>query len=269
MILSPFAQRTISALVLGPLLLWSIFYLQGDEFFVLLMLLLVPAAWEWGRLSGQTLILPRIVYTTILIVLFYFGSFIPLGVLLSIALIWWVSALFWLRYFPERTKWVFSRNMGHVAGIIVLIPAWHALGEIHQYGVEFLLSLLLLVWSADTGAYLVGRKFGNRKLAPNVSPKKSVEGLLGGVGFALITAIIAYSYLVKIDMGLPLFLLIAVGVVIFSVVGDLVESAYKRNAGIKDSGSLIPGHGGMLDRVDSLTAAAPIFLFLLTVVGGL
>ncbi len=267
--LSSFTQRTLSALILGPLLLWSIFYLQGDDFSILLGVLLIPAAWEWARLAGQTGLLPKLFYTAALIAIFYVANFVTLWWLLGVAIVWWVAALFWLRYFPEGTEFVFGPIMSHVAGVVVLIPAWHALGEIHQHGVEMLLLLLLLIWSADTGAYLVGRRFGNRKLAPNVSPKKSIEGLLGGIGFALLVAVMAYHYLVQTETGLTIFLLIVVSVVIFSVVGDLVESAYKRNAGIKDSGNLIPGHGGILDRVDSLTAAAPIFLSLLAIMGEL
>lgn len=272
MTLTPFMQRTVSALLLGPLLLFAIIYMQGASFSMLLGVLLVPAAWEWGRIAGQTRIWPLLWYVVLVVALFYLSRFLPpTEWLLGVALIWWFAAFFWLRGFPEQTTILFGGVAKYVVGIIVLIPSWRSLELIHQqqHGVALLFLLLILIWSADTGAYLVGRKFGNNRLAPNVSPKKSIEGLFGGIGFALLAAIIAYPYLPKIDMGLPLFLLAVSGVVIFSVVGDLVESAYKRSAGLKDSGNLIPGHGGILDRMDSLTAAAPLFLSLFVVFGEL
>ncbi len=269
--LSSFAQRTISTLVLGPLLLLALLYLRGDNFSILLALLLIPAAWEWGRLSGQTMFWPHLWYTVLLVLLFYLSRFISVEWLLGAALFWWWGALLWLRHFPAGTGWLFAPVTSRIAGIFVLIPAWRSLEVIHhqEQGVELLFFLLLLIWSADIGAYLVGRSFGSRKLAPNVSPGKSIEGLLGGIGFSAVFASVAYLYMGWSGMGLPLFMLAVVGIVIFSVVGDLVESSYKRSAGLKDSGNLIPGHGGILDRVDSLTAAAPIFLSILIVSGGL
>ena len=252
------------------MLLLALLYLHGGGFSILLALLLIPAAWEWGRLSGQTRIWPHFGYTLLLVIIFYVSRFIQVEWLLGAALVWWGSTLFWLRSFPGGTDWLFGSVASHLAGLLVLIPAWRSLEVIHQQeqGVELLFFLLLLIWSADIGAYLVGRSFGSRKLAPNVSPGKSVEGLLGGVGFSLIFASTAYIYMGWSSMGLLLFLLAVVVMVLFSVVGDLVESTYKRSAGLKDSGNLIPGHGGILDRMDSLTAAAPIFLSILIVSGG-
>ncbi len=149
-------------------------------------------------------------------------------------------------------------------GGVILIPAWRALELIRvDHGIEALLLLLLLIWMADIGAYLVGVRWGRRRLAPRVSPGKSIEGVVGGMGAALMLLLgMAFFGLLSPH---PLWLILLGGgvVVIFSVVGDLVESAYKREAGMKDSGQLIPGHGGLLDRVDSLTAAAPLFLLLL------
>lgn len=270
MALSSFVQRTISALILGPLLLLAILFLEGDGFSILLALLLLPAAWEWGRLSGQLRLWPHLGYVALLLVLFYVSRFLSVGWLLWVALFWWGGALLWLWRFPEKTGWLFSTVACHLAGVVILIPAWRSIELIHrqEQGVALLLVLLLLIWSADIGAYLVGRRFGERRLAPNVSPKKSIEGVAGGVAFSLLVATAAYHLMGWSTLGVPLFLLSMAGVVLFSIVGDLVESAYKRTAGIKDSGNLIPGHGGILDRVDSLTAAAPIFLYLLLISGG-
>ena len=269
MTLSSFQQRTLSTLVLGPLLLWTVITLQGESFSLLLALLLLPAAWEWGRLSGQTERWPRVEYALLLIALFYMSRLLPVQWLLWLAVVWWGGALYWLRGYPEQHGWLFQRVISPVVGIVVLIPSWRALELIHQQeqGVGLLFFLLLLIWGADIGAYLIGVRFGRRKLAPKVSPGKSIEGVAGGMAASMVVAVVGWSLAEPMTVTLPALLLSVVVIVTFSVVGDLVESAYKRHAGIKDSGSLIPGHGGILDRVDSLTAAAPLYLALLILFG--
>lgn len=193
------------------------------------------------------------------------SRFIPLQWLLWIAVGWWVGALYWLQGYPEQHGWLFGRKLSPLVGIVILIPAWRALEVIHlqEQGVGLLFFLLLLIWGADIGAYLVGVRFGRRKLAPRVSPGKSLEGVAGGVFSAMLVAVMGWLVVDSFEIGAVTLLLSVLLVVIFSIVGDLVESAYKRHAGIKDSGNLIPGHGGILDRVDSLTAAAPLYLSLL------
>jgi phosphatidate cytidylyltransferase len=176
-----------------------------------------------------------------------------MGRLIQAALAWWVFALVWVAIAPARVNRVTAAG----AGLLVLVPAWLALARLHAAGPQWLLFLILLVVAADVGAYFAGRRFGNNKLAPRVSPGKTWEGVLGGfVAAALLAAVGVWWF--KVDA--PRFLALCIVVVVASIIGDLTESLFKRHAGLKDSGRLLPGHGGLLDRVDSVTAAAPVFL---------
>jgi phosphatidate cytidylyltransferase len=178
---------------------------------------------------------------------------VQLNDLLYVAAVWWVAALIWIVAIPTAV----NSATAAVAGLFVLIPAWFALVKLHEHGPSVLLFLLLLVVAADVGAYFSGRKFGRNKLAPKVSPGKTWEGVFGGLFGAALVAAVGVSW-----FGVPAvpFVALSLIAVIASIVGDLTESLFKRHAGIKDSGSLLPGHGGVLDRVDSVTAAAPVFL---------
>jgi phosphatidate cytidylyltransferase len=172
---------------------------------------------------------------------------------LYVATVWWIAALGWVLLWPG----VVGFSSAAIAGFVVLVPAWLALSKLHTYKPQLMLFLLLLVVAADVGAYFAGRRFGRVKLAPRVSPGKTWEGVGGGILGATIIAIIGVVWL---DMPFWPFVGLCVLVVFASIVGDLTESLSKRHAGLKDSGTLLPGHGGVLDRVDSITAAAPVFL---------
>ena len=159
-----------------------------------------------------------------------------------------------------------------LAGYLLLVPSWAAVvhlqdaGALGLDGFWALLFVLLWVWAADTGAYFAGRAFGRHKLAPSVSPGKTIEGLVGGAALALlVAALVAWKGPVSADIA-PL-LLVALVTVIASVLGDLFESMIKRQSGIKDSGTILPGHGGMLDRIDSVTAALPVAVAMLSLTG--
>ena len=163
--------------------------------------------------------------------------------------------------FPDGSDlWGESKPLKTLMGLLVLIPAWLALLRLQAQNPWWVMYVMGIVWGADTGAYFAGRKWGQRKLAPDVSPGKSIEGVIGGLSVTLVLAIVVA---VQIEMNLfraLCFVFLTGFVCLVSVLGDLLESMMKRHRGIKDSGNILPGHGGILDRIDSLTAAAPVFL---------
>jgi phosphatidate cytidylyltransferase len=178
------------------------------------------------------------------------------SVILGVALVFWLLAFFAVLSYPRQ----FAMTTVAVAGFIVLVPSWLLLAQLHgtaPLGRGLAMTVLAIVWAADVGAYTFGRLFGRVKLAPAVSPGKTWEGVTGGVAAAAAAALGA-ALLLKLPAGA----LVAIGVAtaLVSVVGDLTVSVFKRNVGLKDSGTLLPGHGGVLDRIDSLTAAVPVFV---------
>lgn len=276
-------QRIITALILAPAAILAIFYLPLAYFAALLMVIIGIGAWEWGPLMGVVDNTKRSFFTaiTILLTASIWALLSPSELwlnsnelhnyaigLLWIAVAWWgLSALLMLSYPNSSGFWAKHRSLRGLFGWLTLIPTWLAFMVIrtHDYqadayhGAQLLMFLFMMVWSADIGAYFVGKAIGKNKLMPNVSPGKTFEGFLGGVVFAcLLVAITTYS------LGWPTeqmvtVLLVTVLITTVSVLGDLSESMFKRQAGVKDSGSILPGHGGILDRIDSLTATAPVF----------
>jgi phosphatidate cytidylyltransferase len=251
-------DRVITALVLAALVLLVIFFLPRAATMAALALLVVAAGWEWSAFPRFTQRSGRVVYVAIIALCvagtWWFGiERVEMTRLIQAALLWWLIALIWIAVAPTRVNPTTAAG----AGLLVLVPAWLALARLHAHGPQLLLFLILLVVAADVGAYFAGRQFGRNKLAPRVSPGKTWEGVLGGLGAAAALAAIAVWWF---DFNAPRFLALCLVVVVASVVGDLTESLFKRHAGLKDSGTLLPGHGGLLDRVDSVTAAAPVFL---------
>lgn len=170
----------------------------------------------------------------------------------------WLMALAWVWQYPTRTQWYGRRLM--TMGVIILTAAITAMFYLWQQSPWWLMYVFILVWCADSGAYFVGRKFGKTKMAPNVSPNKSMQGLYGGLTVGMGVALFISMYWLKYTGSVLLvFMLLSAMTIMASVLGDLFESMLKRRAGIKDSGTLLPGHGGVLDRIDSLLSATPIF----------
>lgn len=260
--------RLLTAAVLIPLMIWAIFGLTSSHFSLVLAGIALVGAWEWAGLITFTKSWMRLLYVVVMALLMAIIMSSPLSdaglrCLLFIAAVWWMGALIWvLRY---RGQSGLSRKdvvMGAIGGIVVLVPTWLSLSELHGYsgnGPQWLLYVMILIWSADSGAYFAGRQWGRNKLAPHVSPGKSWEGVYGALGITLVVALVASQLFALSASDLIWFLPLSVVTVVISIVGDLLESLFKRRAGVKDSGRILPGHGGILDRIDSLTAAGPVF----------
>jgi phosphatidate cytidylyltransferase len=273
-------QRVITALVLIAFLLPALFAPMAWPFAVLSLLLIAAAGWEWGRLNGAG------------------GASIAMGVLLAalcaVALwagwgtepprmAWWLAMLVWVLggTFVLRGGVVgwprIPVAIRCVIGLVLLWTTWLALAAAKTIGINFILSVFCLVWAADIAAYFGGRAFGKRKLAPAISPGKSWAGVWSGMLGALVLAAFwlwldttfhmdSLSIYMRLDgrFGVPGLVLVVVFLASMSVVGDLFESLVKRAAGAKDSSNLLPGHGGVLDRVDALLPVFPIAMALIS-----
>ena len=279
-------QRIITAIILLLVLLPALFYHSPDPFCAIALLMIAAAAWEWARLNG---------FGSVASVLSAFCCVLAcsatwwLGLLAqSLSILWIVAGAAWVLV----SAWILRSGVaawsGHSrfgrlgAGIFALWLTWLAVAQARVIGINFLLSILVLVWVADIFAYFAGRAFGGRfsrsKLAPAISPGKSWEGVWGGMAGVLALAFFwrwadtiwvasvpsLYSYLG--NKSVFLLLIAAVFMAAMSVVGDLFESLVKRSAGAKDSSGLLPGHGGVLDRVDALLPTLPLAMMLYSVV---
>lgn len=255
--------RVLTASILAVALLLCLFALPVRCGVLMFAAVFLGAAWEWAGFGGLRGRAARTVYTAAIAVLLALSwrwcmSTSHLATLLGLASAWWVIALLYLIVAPVRPR----PALALLCGIPVLVPAFAALARLQvapagfARGPEMVLWMLLLVFAADIGAFFTGRRWGRHKLAPLVSPGKTWEGAMGGLAGVAVTALIG-----ALHFGLPVVAGVAFGcaVGIYSVIGDLTESMFKRGAGLKDSGSLLPGHGGILDRIDSVTAAAPLY----------
>jgi phosphatidate cytidylyltransferase len=252
-------QRIITACILIPIIVLGVFYLPSSTFSLAIAIILSLAAWEWSLLAGFSKIWQRVLYIGLLWWGFSMAQLLLVKVTLWIGLVWWLLVFCLILFYPKVNKRLFRGWPSCLLSFFVFIPFLIALNTLHKMSSGNVLFVLCLIWAADSGAYFFGTIWGKHKLAPKISPGKTVEGLCGGIVTALIVAVI-FAVFAKIEFSklLPWAVLIIL-VLLFSVLGDLFESIMKRQAGVKDSGQWIPGHGGILDRIDSLTAAVPIF----------
>ena len=258
-------QRVLTAIVALSVLSVVMFVVPAIVARMVITLLMLGAAWEWSGFIFGKENLRRIIYLlfiAILIAVIFFD--LPdaglVDIILKIALGWWLAALAWICFFPTPIV----KPVAWICGVLVIVPAWLALDYLYLQRPELLLFALLIVWVADIGAYFVGKGFGRVKLAPQISPGKTWEGVLGGLSAVMVLSAVG-SPLLEIDIAVLVPFCLAVAMI--SIVGDLTVSMFKRSSGVKDSGSLFPGHGGVLDRIDSVTAAAPLFVLAMGWIG--
>lgn len=266
-------QRVITALVLLPLLIAAIAFLPPGWLYAVFCVAGLAAAWEWAGLMGPGGTSPalRVGFVASGAVLMAVGwSLREYAIWACVAAAaWWLYAIALVRGYPanfERAR----PGLGPMwlIGLLLVVPTMLGLWMLHAMpnGPWRVFFLFFLIFAADTGAYLAGRNFGKRKLAPSVSPGKTVEGMVGGLLLCAAWAACAGPLVFEVDRPGQIVLLVALSLAVaaFSVLGDLAESMFKRAAGVKDSGTLLPGHGGMLDRVDSILAGAPMMALGLT-----
>lgn len=258
-------KRILTAAILIPLVVGGVLLLPTTVFFGIGALLLGLAAWEWTGLVPLRPTAARLLYALALMAALVLGWLALRGcpallqALFAVAFGWWLLAALWLGRPLLGRGWAAAKA---VLALPVLLPVWWALAELHarpEQGPALALFVLVLMWVADSGAYFAGRTFGRRKLAPRVSPNKTWEGVAGGLAGSLLFALLAGWWLGWTGPRLGAFAVLAVACAALSIVGDLFISLLKRQQGVKDTGNLFPGHGGLLDRIDSLLAAAPVF----------
>jgi phosphatidate cytidylyltransferase len=257
-------QRILTALILIPIALGILFYLPPVYFRFVTAFLVLAGAWEWSNFMEIKTKSWRLVYCLLLAILCYASIFIFDFYLLSATFIWWLIAFIFILLYPRASDWWGkSKFIRGLMGVMVLVPCWAAINIIRaqEDGIYALLFLFILIWGADSAAYFVGRLWGKHKLAPQVSPGKSWQGFAGAMVFSILITFAAAWLSQTPTILWPWAMALSLTTVVFSVIGDLFESMLKRRVGLKDSSQLLPGHGGILDRIDSLTAAAPVFAF--------
>ena len=260
-------QRTLTALVLAPLGVAIVLLLPTIALAAFTGLTVAIGLWEWTRMAGfasRPMRSATVAIVSLMLVALWSVRGEPVAwYLVAAGVVWWIVATWWLANFsfgaaPTRE----NAAIKLVAGLFAVLPAWLALAKLHAEPVQghaWALFALALVWVADIGAYLAGSRYGKKKLCPQISPNKTVVGVYGALAGAIVLAIIAGLLFGWRGMQLVALIALALVTVGASIVGDLYESLIKRQASVKDSGALFPGHGGMFDRLDSVFAALPVF----------
>ena len=270
-------QRVITAVILMAVFCGVLFGAGPQGFAGFVALVVVLGAWEWSSLSEVTTPAKRVAYAGFVIAVLAVSIYVQqqlatssvgyLRQMMMAACTWWAICLLWVQGYPASTVFWQAPLIRLAMGVFVLVPAWHALTFLRgaDQGQWLVLTLIVLVAAADSGAYFSGKAFGKHKLAPKVSPGKTWEGVMGGA--VLASVMLAVILLFATNYPLHWSLLLALPIAFVSVLGDLFESMLKRHSGLKDSSNLLPGHGGVLDRVDGLVAAAPVFALGLIMIG--
>ena len=266
--MSTLATRVVTGVVLAAAVVLATLLLAEPWFALVVAAFVLVGTWEWAGIAGWSSTPARLAYCAASVPVLALASWLiqsPAGMLalITCGLVWWLVALAWVVRMQQGldVDALDSPLVRAVAGWLILVPTWGAVVSLHSHsasGVTLLLYLLLLVSTADSAAYFIGRRLGRRRLASRVSPGKSLEGASGAL---VAVAALALGVALIADLSAPIgFVALSIATALASILGDLTESVFKRRAGVKDSGGIIPGHGGILDRVDSITAAAPVFM---------
>lgn len=266
-------QRIITGFILAFVVSLAIFFLPDALFDQLALIIIVGlGTWEWAALTGLVEKQQRLIAVAVNVGLAELVFFInpPLLPILLISLVTWGFILYLLRsYQPDTTYYKQNPWLLRVLSSLVLIPAWYALANLHELHYSYVFYVISLIAFADIAAYFSGKRFGKNKLAPSLSPGKTREGAMGALVVTFLWACICAMFTHLGFGGGLVFVFFSMLAVVMSIAGDLFESLIKRQAGAKDSGTLLPGHGGVLDRIDSLLAAIPILTLGLFVIGKL
>lgn len=277
--------RLITTFTLIPTVIAMLFLLPPVEFALIILFVCMLSAWEWGQLAGLVSSSQRIWFAifcgSLLVLMMYnvpaywpFFNVWHVQYALWTALFWWLTALMLVLYYPRSAAfWRDSSMLRLIFGILTILPFFWGMLALRQHnydnnyltGAWWLLYIMVLVWGIDSGAYVFGRILGRHKLAPKLSPSKTWEGLWGGLFTSSVIAL-GFNRYAPLDASPITLFICSIIAASASILGDLTESMFKREVDIKDSSHLIPGHGGILDRIDSLTAAVPIFACLILLI---
>jgi phosphatidate cytidylyltransferase len=274
-------QRIITGVILALGFLAAVIFLPLVGLAAVFALIVAMGGWEWSRLAGWGATPLRILYVVVLLsVMAFLYWYCQLASapnaelvqpFLGLACLWWSIALLWLKSYPASAAMWGNLAMRSIMGLLILAPAWLSAVFLLSYprGGLLMVAMIVVVVTADIGAYFSGKAFGKHKLAFKVSPGKTWEGFWGGLFSCLLLAVVVWSLLPASfeHVGLTSVITVFVCTALFSVVGDLVVSMVKRDIGLKDSGNLLPGHGGLMDRLDSICGAAPVFALGLLLAG--
>ncbi len=260
--------RMLTAALLAPAAVFGVLYLSTPWFALAFALVLLFGTWEWTKIVGLRRNRFRgsvvLAIAGLLAAIWFALPHKSYGFVAGTGVAWWCVSVLWLRRFNfANTDTLENAEIKVVVGSLLMVPAFAAAVLLHEsaHGPRWTLFVFVLIWAADIGAYFVGRRFGSKKLAPQISPGKTREGAYGGLVMTALVALASALFLQLSSLHTFYLVLLAVITVMFSIIGDLFESLMKRHANLKDSGTLLPGHGGVLDRIDSLLAALPVFAF--------
>lgn len=276
-----FKTRLISASILIPVTICMIFLLPIIQFLIVVSIICLISAWEWGKMMRFSNCIHRmwicVIFGLLLIVttqsfLYFNNWYIFWYIFSSISIAWWILAFLLILSYPDSAIfWKKSNILRFLFGILTILPFFWGILTLRQFhhiddriiGTWCLLYVVILIWINDVSAYIIGKTLGKRRLLQTVSPKKTWEGFIGGILISTGISWLFSKYMPIKIINPYLIFIYSIITIIASIIGDLTESMFKRESGIKDSGNLIPGHGGMLDRIDSLVAAVPIFVYLI------